>query len=69
MFNPCGRVVQTLVANEHKQNVNLPLIHSRSPVYAHKKDHTENHFVSKVGAPETEKLVPTQTEATILHPW
>lgn len=59
MFNPRGRVVQTPVANRGETECESFPYHSRSPECAHKKDHAENHFVSKVGAPETEKLVPT----------
>ena len=61
MFNPRGRVVQTPTANWAETECESSLYHSRSLKYAYRKD----HFVSKVGALETEQLVPTQTEATI----
>lgn len=69
MFNSRGRVVQTPTANRVEIKCESSPYYSRSPKCAHWKDHTENHFASKVGAPKIEKLVPTRIEDTILHSW
>ena len=65
MFNSRGRVVQTPVANRAETECeSSPYLFSEPRVCTQERP-PENHFVSKVGAPETEQLVPTQTEATI----
>lgn len=59
MFNPYGGVVQTLTANWAATECESSPRYSRCPESVYRKDHAENHFVSKEGAPETKDLVPT----------
>lgn len=50
MFNPYDRVVLPSKAKPSRNRYKSFSHYAWSPVYAHRKYHTKNHFISKVGA-------------------
>ena len=67
MFNPRDRVVLSSVAKLGR-DIDESFPYSQSFEYAHRKDHIKTILFPKWVYLETEKLVPIQTDATVVHP-